>query len=66
MVDVYCDSHDAPPEAVTLDIDDTLYAAQAKIKARGNANGWPLPERKGSAGLLSRRGRGPTMMNNLD
>ena len=27
MVDIYCASHDAPPEAVTLDIDDTFDAA---------------------------------------
>ena len=30
MVDVYCDSHDAPPEAVTLDIDDTFDAAHGQ------------------------------------
>jgi hypothetical protein len=27
MVDIYCASHDVPPEAVTLDIDDTFDAA---------------------------------------
>lgn len=27
MVDIYCASHDAPPAAVTLDIDDTFDAA---------------------------------------
>lgn len=30
MVDIYCASHDAPPEAVTLDIDDTFDAAHGQ------------------------------------
>ena len=30
MVDVYCDSHDAPPDAVTLDIDDTFDTAHGQ------------------------------------
>jgi hypothetical protein len=27
MVDIYCASHDTPPKAITLDIDDTSHAA---------------------------------------
>lgn len=30
MVDIYCASHDAPPDAVTLDIDDTFDAAHGQ------------------------------------
>jgi len=30
MVDIYCDSHDAPPDAVTLDIDDTFDTAHGQ------------------------------------
>jgi len=30
MVDIYCDSHDAPPAAVTLDIDDTFDTAHGQ------------------------------------
>lgn len=30
MVDIYCDSHDAPPDAVMLDIDDTFDAAHGQ------------------------------------
>jgi len=30
MVDIYCVSHDAPPEAVTLDIDDTFDTAHGQ------------------------------------
>ena len=30
MVDIYCASHDAPPDSVTLDIDDTFDAAQGQ------------------------------------
>ena len=30
MVDIYCASHDAPPEAVTLDIDDTFDVAHGQ------------------------------------
>ena len=30
MVDIYCESHVAPPEAVTLDIDDTFDAAHGQ------------------------------------
>ena len=30
MIDIYCDSHDAPPAAVTLDIDDTFDAAHGE------------------------------------
>lgn len=30
MVDIYCSSHDAPPEAVTLDIDDTFDAGHGQ------------------------------------
>jgi Transposase DDE domain group 1 len=30
MVDIYCASHDGPPNAVTLDIDDTFDAAQGQ------------------------------------
>ena len=30
MVDIYCASHDVPPEAVILDIDDTFDAAHGQ------------------------------------
>jgi hypothetical protein len=30
MIDIYCDSHNAPPAAVTLDIDDTFDAAHGE------------------------------------
>ncbi len=30
MVDIYCDSHDVPPDAITLDIDDTFDTAHGQ------------------------------------
>jgi hypothetical protein len=29
-VDIYCDSHDVPPDAITLDIDDTFDTAHGQ------------------------------------
>jgi hypothetical protein len=39
-------------------------ARQTPIKARDTANGWPLPEPKGSTGSLPCRSRQPTVVNN--
>lgn len=38
MVDIYCDSHDVPPDAITLDIDDTFDTAhgQQQMCPRGS------------------------------